>query len=77
MDWDAWYLNSNPGPYYPCLDDERHAADVRQRPGLGDVAERGQRNNSLPTVQDLTPSTSYTCKGSDGELSWNASDARS
>ena len=31
-----------------------------------------KRNNSLTTVQDLTPASSYSCKGSAGELSWNA-----
>jgi hypothetical protein len=29
-------------------------------------------NNSVPTVFNLTPGASYTCKNAQGELSWNA-----
>ena len=72
-DFDAWYLNSNPGPYYPCLTTTGTPPLFDNDQGSAAAPNAAKRNNSLPTVQDLTPSTSYTCKSSNGELSWNAS----
>jgi hypothetical protein len=72
-DFDAWYLNSNPGPYYPCLTTTGTPPLFDNDQGSAAAPSAAKRNNSLPTVQDLTPSTSYTCKSSNGELSWNAS----
>jgi hypothetical protein len=73
VDWDAWYLNSNPGPYYPCLQTSGTPPAFDNDQGAASSPSATHRNNSLSTVQDLTPSSSYTCKGSGGELSWNAS----
>ena len=72
-DFDAWYLNSNPGPYYPCLTTTGTPPLFDNDQGSAAAPSALKRNNSLPTVQDLTPSTSYTCRSSNGELSWNAS----
>jgi hypothetical protein len=72
VDWDAWYLNANPGPYYPCLTTSGTPPTFDNDQGSATSPSATHRNNSLTTVQDLTPSTSYTCKGSAGELSWNA-----
>jgi hypothetical protein len=72
VDWDAWYLNSNPGPYYPCLQTTGTPPSFDNDQGSAQSPNVAKRNNSLTTVQDLTPSGSYTCKGSGGELSWNA-----
>ena len=71
VDWDAWYLNE-PRPLYGSRI-QRHAAKTRQRQGAATAPNPAKRNNSLTTAQDLTPASSYTCKGSAGELSWNAS----
>jgi Tfp pilus assembly protein PilX len=73
VDWDPWYLNANPGPYYPCLTQSGTPPAFDNDQGSAASPSASHRNNSLTTVQDLTPSTSYTCKGSGGELSWNAS----
>jgi len=40
--------------------------------GSPSAPNAAKRNNSLSTVQNLTPTSSYTCQGSAGELSWNA-----
>jgi hypothetical protein len=72
VDWDAWYLNANPGPYYPCLTTSGTPPTFDTDQGSATSPNVSKRNNSITTVQDLTPSTSYTCKGSAGELSWNA-----
>ena len=73
VDWDAWYLNANPGPYYPCLQTSGAPPAFDNDQGSATAPNVAKRNNSLTTVQDLTPGSSYTCKGSGGELSWNAS----
>jgi hypothetical protein len=73
VDWDAWYLNANPGPYYGCLQSSGTPPTFDNDQGAATSPNIAKRNNSITTVQDLTPSTSYTCKGSGGELSWNAS----
>jgi hypothetical protein len=73
VDWDGWYLVSNPGPYYPCTTSS----------GTPPVFDTGQgsapgsavyRNNSLNSGSpfNLTPPSSYTCTTVAGELSWNA-----
>jgi hypothetical protein len=72
VDWEAWYLNANPGPYYPCLQTSGTPPAFDNDQGLPSSPNPAKRNNSLSTAQNLTPSTSYTCKGSAGELSWNA-----
>jgi hypothetical protein len=72
VDWDAWYLNANPGPYYPCLQSSGTPPTFDTDQGSASAPNAAKRNNSIPTVVDLTPSSSYTCKGSAGELSWNA-----
>jgi hypothetical protein len=72
VDWDAWYLNANPGPYYGCLTQSGTPPTFDNDQGSAASPSATHRNNSLTTVQDLTPSSSYTCKGSSGELSWNA-----
>jgi Tfp pilus assembly protein PilX len=71
-DWDPWYLNANPGPYYPCLTQSGTLPTFDNDQGSAATPNVAKRNNSVPTVQDLTPSTSYTCVGSAGTLSWNA-----
>ncbi len=71
VDWDAWYLNANPGPYYGCLTQSGTPPTFDNDQGSAAAPSATHRNNSIGTVQDLTPSTAYTCKGSAGELSWN------
>jgi hypothetical protein len=72
VDWDAWYLNSNPGPYYGCLSSSGIPPSFDNDQGSLETPSATHRNNSLTTVQNLTPASSYTCKSSGGELSWNA-----
>ena len=77
VDWanDGWYANSSPGPASPCTTvsgtppsfDGGSAPNNTQQNLVAPYA-----NGSLPTTQNLTPATSYTCKTSIGELSWNA-----
>ena len=72
VDWDAWYLNANPGPYYGCLESSGTPPTFDNDQGPATAPNLAKRNHSLTTVQNLTPGSSYTCKASAGELSWNA-----
>jgi hypothetical protein len=69
-DWATWYENSIPGPAQSCT-------SVSGTPPTFDT-NYPIRDNSVSTVFELTPASSYTCRvgpaGSpSGELSWNAS----
>ncbi len=75
-DFETWYLNAAPGPYFPC-------SAVSGTPPTFDspVAAAGSsretklsyKNNNLAT-QNLTPTASYSCRvAGGGELSWNYS----
>jgi hypothetical protein len=71
-DWSGWYTNSIPGPTQDCT------AVTGARSGTVPTFDTdGVRNNSVATVFELTPATSYACRvgpaGSpSGELSWDA-----
>jgi len=64
-DWDGWYKNANPGPFYPCKTQSG-------TPPVFDTVER-LRNDSVPGVFNLTPSSSYSCKTNVGEIAWDVS----
>lgn len=63
-DFDYWYQNASPGPMHPC------ATVSGTPPTFENEAVNPQRNSSVGTV-NITPSASYTCKTSSGELSWD------
>jgi Tfp pilus assembly protein PilX len=80
-DWDGWYLNASPGPYYPCLqvsgvaptgswatafDNDQGSAATPS------IAHRNWSLKAVPQTFNLTPNQSYSCKTASGELSWNA-----
>ena len=72
-DWTNWYLNANPGPYYPCQDKSGTPPTFDNDQGTLSTPDPAKRNNSVLTVFDLTPGLAYSCKTSGGELSWNPS----
>ena len=73
VNWTAWYANGNPGPYYPCT-------TVTGTPPAFESGDQGvlpnidqtKRNNSIVSVVDLTPASSYSCHTVGGDLAWNA-----
>jgi hypothetical protein len=71
-DFPTWHANAIPGPSQDCT------AANGARSGTPPVWDNdGVPNNSVATIFELTPATSYTCRvgpvGSPtGELSWNA-----
>ena len=72
-DWTKWYLNGDPGPYYPCIEKSGTPPAFDNDQGNASTRDATKRNNSVLTVFDLTPGLSYACKNPGGELSWNAS----
>jgi hypothetical protein len=67
-DYPGWYSNALPGPQQGCV-------AVSGTPPTFDT-NYPSRDNNVP-VQNLTPSTSYTCRvgpagNPDGEISWDA-----
>ena len=60
IDWPFWYQFGSPGPTWGC--------DSGTTPTFDN---NGILDNSLPTVFNLTPATSYSCKTLAGELSWD------
>jgi len=67
-DWTTYYESGSPGPYHPCDAASAVNAPVFDPDHVQDLATNGNAG-----TLDLTPSTSYTCKTTGGELSWNAS----
>lgn len=63
-DFASWYANADPGPSHACTTSSGTAPTFDNN---------SVRDNSVSTVFNLTPASSYTCKTARGELSWNAS----
>lgn len=79
VDYDRWYLNASPGPYFSCQT-INGLAPIAGYPTFdspvpvmtsSDATKLTYKNNNLST-QNLTPTSSYRCQTAAGELSWNA-----
>jgi hypothetical protein len=78
VDWNGWYLNASPGPYFACNATQagEPALPVFKFDNPVGVATDTDANKLLTKndnqgVADLTPATSYMCKTPIGQLSWN------
>ena len=60
----GWYTFASPGPLHPCVTSSG-------TPPTFDTGD-GVMNQSVVTTFNLTPAASYTCKTSQGEISYNA-----
>jgi Tfp pilus assembly protein PilX len=76
--YNNWYLNSSPGPYFPCQTISGQAPlspltfDNVVDPNAGDTdAQKLVYQNNSTVTQDLTPGYDYRCQTAAGELSWN------
>jgi len=74
-DFDGWYVDALPGPTTNCT--SSNGAQSGTTPTFENETVNPTRNNSVPTVFELTPASSYTCRVGPaneplGELSWNA-----
>src|SRR5437016_2706940 len=73
--WNDWYLNASPGPYFPCqtVSGTPPTFDPTVAAATDTDANKLLFKNNNAGLINLTPSSSYTCKNTGGELSWNAS----
>jgi hypothetical protein len=72
VDWDGWYRNASPGPYFSCLAPSGPVPVFDNDQGSPASPDPSRRNFSVFTPFNLTPAMSYTCQTAGGELSWNA-----
>jgi Tfp pilus assembly protein PilX len=79
VDFNKWYLNGSPGPYYGCQTIDG-LPPIAGYPGFdtptaamtaSDATKLTYKNNNMGN-QNLTPGTSYRCQTTSGELSWDA-----
>jgi hypothetical protein len=67
VDWDGWYNDSSPGPNANCAANSKSTAS-----NTWPVFDNNSvRDNSVPTVQNLTPAYAYTCYTPNGTLAWD------
>ena len=78
VDWNNWYLNGSPGPYYGCgapvagdPPNPSFAFDNPVAAGSASDAEKLAFKNDNQGVANLTPSSSYKCETVGGEISWD------
>ncbi len=57
VDWLTWYEDSMPGPVTPCT-----STNGASTGAVATFDNNGVRDNSVSTVYNLTPATSYTCR---------------
>jgi hypothetical protein len=78
VQWNDWYLNGAPGPYYPCAapqaGDPPNPSFAFDNPvGIASDTDANKLayKNDNQGIANLTPGSSYMCKTVGGELSWD------
>jgi hypothetical protein len=78
VQWNDWYLNGSPGPYYSCAapqaGDPPNPSFAFDNPvGIASDTDANKLTykNDNQGIADLTPGSSYMCKTVGGELSWD------
>ena len=76
--WDNWYLNASPGPYFACATPQAgdpplpsFAFDNPVASLTDTDANKLTYKNDNQGIVNLTPGSSYKCKTTNGELSWD------
>jgi hypothetical protein len=85
VDWDGWYLNGSPGPYYPCGAPQQGdppnptfgtapagKLDSPVAAGSDSDADKLTYRNDNIGVANLTPASSYKCQTAAGLIQWDA-----
>jgi Tfp pilus assembly protein PilX len=82
VDWNGWYLNASPGPYYACnatQPGEPALPTFKFDNPVGSLADTDANKlltkNDNQGIADLTPSTAYMCKTPNGQISWDPGNA--
>ena len=78
VQWNDWYLNASPGPYYSCAapqaGDPPNPSFAFDNPvGVASDTDANKLayKNDNQGIANLTPGSSYMCKTVNGELSWD------
>jgi hypothetical protein len=78
VQWNDWYLNGSPGPYYACATPQAgdppnpsFAFDNPVGVASDTDANKLAYKNDNQGITNLTPGSSYMCKTVGGELSWD------
>ena len=78
VQWNDWYLNASPGPYYACAapqaGDPPNPSFAFDNPvGVASDTDANKLafKNDNQGIANLTPSSSYQCRTVGGELSWD------
>jgi hypothetical protein len=78
VQWNDWYLNGSPGPYYSCAapqaGDPPNPSFAFDNPvGVASDTDANKLayKNDNQGIANLTPGSSYMCKTVGGELSWD------
>lgn len=71
-DWDGWYLNGSPGPYYPCITQSGTPPTFDNDQGPASSPDVSKRNLSLTGSFNMIPATSYSCTTGSGSIVWDA-----
>jgi hypothetical protein len=78
VQWNDWYLNAAPGPYYTCAAPQAgdppnpsFAFDNPVAVASDTDANKLTYKNDNQGIANLTPGSSYMCKTVNGELSWD------
>jgi hypothetical protein len=78
VQWNDWYLNAAPGPYYSCAapqaGDPPNPSFAFDNPvGVASDSDANKLayKNDNQGIANLTPGSSYMCKTVGGELSWD------
>jgi len=78
VQWNDWYLNAAPGPYYACATPQAgdppnpsFAFDNPVAVASDTDANKLAYKNDNQGIANLTPGSSYMCKTVGGELSWD------
>jgi hypothetical protein len=78
VDWNNWYINASPGPYYTCAaplaGDPANPAFAFDNPvGVASDSDAHKLTfkNDNQGIANLTPGSSYKCETVGGEISWD------
>jgi hypothetical protein len=76
--WNDWYLNASPGPYFACAARQTGDPPLPSFPFDSPVAPLSDTDankltykNDNQGIVNLTPGSSYKCRTTNGELSWD------
>jgi hypothetical protein len=72
VDWEGWYVNASPGPHFPCVTSSGTPPTFDNDASPLPNPDPTRRNNSVNTIFQLTPASSYSCTTTGGSIAWDS-----